>query len=129
MLVVKTTSPATSPSPAKVQPGKLAPSSRTTSARLRPPLNPCSKPRSHSVVYQLAADHRSHDAALEAPPEVRAVARPAHEGVRPHRPLLGEVREREVRGRPGGDGAGAPDPSPRRRSHRLDEAMEREPVL
>src|SRR5918994_3726048 len=114
MLVVKTTSPATSsPSPANVQPGKLAPSSRTTSARLRPPLPPCSKPCSHPVVYQLAADHRSRDAALEAPPEVRAVARPAHQGVRPHRPLLGEIHERKVRGRSNRDGAGAPDPRPR----------------
>src|SRR5215204_5333008 len=129
MLVVKTTSPATSPPLANVQPGKLAPSSRTTSARLRPPLNPCSKPCSHSVVYQLAADRRSRDAALEAPPEVRAVARPAHDGLRPHRPFLREVHEREVRGRPNGDAAGASDPRPRRRSHRLDEAMEREPVL
>src|SRR5215210_98847 len=129
MLVVKTTSPATSPSPANVQPGKLAPSSRTTRARLRPPLNPCSKPCSHSVVYQLAADHRPHDAAPEAAPEVRAVARPAHEGVRPHRPFLREVHEHEVRRRPNGDGAGTPDPRSGRRSHRLDETRKQQPVL
>src|SRR5918997_1113195 len=131
MLVVKTTSPETSPSPAKVQPENEAPSSSTTKARLRPAsprLRPCSKLRSHSIVYQLAADHRTHDAPPEPPPEVRAVRGAAHERVRPDRPLFGEVYERQVRGRAHSDpvSTAAPDPASRRARYRLDEPRERE---
>src|SRR5918993_5971230 len=96
MLVVKTTSPDTSPSPAKVQPEKEAPSSSTTNARLRPAsprLRTCSKLRSHSIVYQLAADHRAHYAPPKPPPEVRAVRGAAHERIRQDHPLLAEVYE------------------------------------
>src|SRR4028119_1753538 len=45
MLVVKTTSPATSPSPAKLHPLKTDPSSRTSVARLPPWLGPWPPPR------------------------------------------------------------------------------------
>src|SRR5919202_2462663 len=102
MLVVKTTSPETSPWPAKVQPEKEAPSSSTTNARLRPAspsLRPCTKLCSHPVVHQFATDHGTYDTPLDPPPEVRAVRRTAHEGFRPHRPLLGEVHERQGRPR------------------------------
>src|SRR5918993_3334281 len=114
MLVVKTTSPETSPSPAKVQPEKEAPSSSTTNARLRPAslrLRPCSKLRSYSIVYKLATDHRAHYTPPEPPPEVRAVRGTAHERVRPDCPLFGEVHERQVRGRARRDpvGIAAPD--------------------
>src|SRR4028119_1010551 len=103
MLVVKTTSPETSPSPAKVQPENEAPSSSTTKARLRPAsprLRPCSKLRSHSLVYQLAAYHRTHDAPPEPPPEIRAVRGAAHERARPDCPPFGGVHERRVRSAP-----------------------------
>src|SRR3569833_956951 len=99
MLVVKTTSPATSPSPAKVQPEKAVPSSKTTNARLRPCLRPCPKPRSYPVVHQFASGHRTHAAPFELTPEKQAVRRPTHEGVRPNRPPLGEIHERQVRRR------------------------------
>src|ERR687886_462852 len=126
MLVVKTTSPATSPSPAKVQPEKEVPSSRTTNARLRPCLRPCPKPRSYPVVHQLASDHRAHDAPLELAPEIRAVRRPAREGVRPDRPLLGEIHERQVRGCARKDAVVvALDPASRGARHSLDQTRER----
>src|SRR5215207_5409353 len=102
MLVVKTTSPETSPSPVKVQPEKEAPSSSTTNTRLRPAspgLRSCPKLDSHSVVYQFAADHGAHDTPLQPPPEIRAVGGTAHERVHPNRPLFGEVHERQIRGR------------------------------
>src|SRR4028119_2085423 len=131
MLVVKTTSPETSPSPAKVQPENEAPSSSTTKARLRPAsprLRPCSKLRSHSIVYQLAADHRTHDAPPEPPPEVRAIRGATHEHVRPDCPLFGEVHERQVRGGAHRDpiSTAAPDPASWRAGHRFDEPRERE---
>src|SRR5215210_5147229 len=132
MLVVKTTSPETSPSPAKVQPEKDAPSSSTTSARLRPTsprLRSCSKLCSYPVVHQFTADHRTHDTPLEPPPDVRAVRGTAHERARQDRPLLGEIHERQVRGGSRRDPASttASDPAFRGARHHLDEPRERDP--
>src|SRR5215204_5640857 len=129
MLVVKTTSPATSPSPANVQPEKDVPSSRTTSARFCLCLSFCFKPCSCSIVNKLAADHRTHHAPLELPPEVWAVGRPTDHRTRPNRPLLGEVHERQIRRSPRKHPAVATvlNPTARRASHCLDEAREREP--
>src|SRR3712207_6205579 len=92
MLVVKTTSPATSPPPAKLRPSKTAPSSRTTVALL-----PCSKLRPDSVVDHLSANYSTHDPARQPPPEVGGVRGPAQQRTPVHPPLLGEVHEREVR--------------------------------
>src|SRR3712207_6405750 len=102
MLVVKTTSPATSPSPAKLHPSKRAPSSRTTLARLRL----CFKLRPYPVVDQLSANYSTRYPARQPPPEIRRVRRPAHERLAAHRPLLREVHECEV-----GRAAGR-DPTP-----------------
>src|SRR5215216_2168641 len=125
MLVVKTTSPATSPSPAKVQPEKEVPSSRTTNARLRSQTRPslrCFKPRSYRVVYQLAAHQRALDAPLELSPEVRAIRGPTHEGVCLYGPLLGQVHERQICGRSREDPVvAASDPTSRGASHHLDQ--------
>src|SRR5919199_2658323 len=96
MLVVKTTSPATSPSPAKLQPSKRAPSSRTSVALL---LGPYSKPRSYAVVNDLCANYSTHDPPRQPPPEVRGVRGPAQQGLPIHRPFLGEIHERNIRRR------------------------------
>src|SRR5919202_2351786 len=128
MLVVKTTSPEISPSPAKVQPAYEVPSSRTTKALLRRPcLSPYSKLRSCSVVHQLTANHRAHDAPLEPPSEVRAVGGPADQGIRPNRPLFGEVHERQIPRRTRRDPIrNTPtDQTPRSTRHRLDQPRER----
>src|ERR687894_1855043 len=129
MLVVKTTSPDTSPSPAKVQPEKEAPSSNTTSARLRPAspvLRPCSKLLSDLVVHQFAADHRTYDPPLEPPPEIWAIRGPANGRLCPHGPFLGEIHQRQIRRRPWGDPVrAAPNPVPWRQGHRLDQLRER----
>src|SRR5215217_331896 len=126
MLVVKTTSPLTSPSPAKARPEKEVPSSNTTNARFRPRLSPDSKPCSRSVVHRIATDYRGHDASLEPPSEVRAVRGPTAQGVLPDRPLFREVHEHEVRGRTRKDPTSpAPDPTPRSAGYGLDEARER----
>src|SRR5215211_3131057 len=96
MLVVKTTSPATSPSPAKLRPSKRAPSSRTSVALL---LGPCCKPCSDPAVHQLSANHSSCDPPRQRAPEVRGVGGPAQQGLPIHLPLFREIHEREVRRR------------------------------
>src|SRR4051812_25376556 len=125
MLVVKTTSPETSPSPAKVQPENAVPSSSTTNAWLRcasPRLRPCSKLRSHRIVYQLATYHRAHDPPLEPPPQERGVRGSAGKRLHPDSPLLGEVHERQIRRRSWRDSVGITrDPASRGTSHRLDQ--------
>src|SRR5919199_15633 len=126
MLVVKTTSPEVSPSPAKVQPAYEVSSSRTTKALLRRPcLSPYSKLCSCSVVHQLTADHRAHDASLEPPPEVRAVGGPADQGIGPNRPLFGEIHERHIPQRTRRDPIRTTGPTPRSTRHRLDQPRER----
>src|SRR5918997_275290 len=122
MLVVKTTSPATSPSPAKLHPSKTAPSSRTTVARLRA----YTKLRSQAIVDQLSANYSTHYSARQPPPEVGGVRRSAHERPPAHRPLLREVDERQVRLTPNQDTASLANPPPRRTAHRLDEPRERD---
>src|SRR5215210_2107196 len=97
MLVVKTTSPETSPPPAKLHPSKTMPSSRTSVALF---LGPCSKPRPDPVVYHLSANYSTHDPPRQAPSEIRGVRGPAQEHVSPDRPLLREIDEREVRRSP-----------------------------
>src|SRR5919107_639856 len=125
MLVVKTTSPATSPSPAKLQPSKEAPSSRTSVALLRTYL----KPRSSPVVYRLSANYSAHDPALQRPSEIGGVGRAADELSPTHRPLLREVDEREIGRRPDGETSSATDPPARGAAHRFDEASQREPAF
>src|SRR3712207_9004267 len=92
MLVVKTTSPAISPSPAKLHPWKAAPSSRTSVALHRPwlclPLRACTKLCSSSVVYQFSTNYSTHDPALQRPSEIGGVGRTADECTPPYRPLL-----------------------------------------
>src|SRR5919107_1194678 len=124
MLVVKTTSPATSPSPAKLHPSKTAPSSSTTVARLRP----CSKRHSRPVVDQLSANYSTHYPARQPTPEIRRVRRAAQERLTAHRPPLREVREGEVRGSPCRDPTSLADPAPRRAAHRPDQPWERDPA-
>src|SRR5215208_2926273 len=124
MLVVKTTSPATSPSPAKLHPSKTAPSSRTTVARLRP----YSKLRSRPVMYKLSTNYSTHRPTRQSPPEVRGVRRPAQERLPAHRPPLREVHKREVRWFSGRDPTSFTHPAPRRAAHRLDEPQERDPT-
>src|SRR5918997_6481164 len=136
MLVVKTTSPATSPSPAKLQPRKAAPSSRTRVARLRPwfdsslgsTLRACSKPRSRPVVYRLSTNYSTHDPARQPAAQVRGVGGTADQGPPLHHPLFGEVNEREVGRRPDGQAPPLPDPPPRGTAHRLDEPRQGEPA-
>src|SRR4028118_209990 len=100
MLVVKTTSPETCPSPANVQPEKDTPSSSTTNARLRPAsgptLRPCSKLCSQPIVHQLSTNYRAHDPRGQLPPEVGAVRGPTPECVLVHRPLIRQVNQREI---------------------------------
>src|SRR3712207_2816996 len=130
MLVVKTTSPATSPSPAKLQPWKDAPSSRTSVALLRPwpALRTCAKLCSSHVVYRLSTNYSTHDPALHLPPEIRGVGRAADERSPPYRPLLCKVDEREIRQLPDGQAASGTDPATRGAAHRLHEARQREPA-
>src|ERR671917_702201 len=132
MLVVNTTSPATSPSPAKVHPSKAAPSSSTSVARLRPWLRPlssmCSKPRSCPVVYWLSANYSNHDPALQRPPEIGGVGGAADERAPPYRPLLREVDEREISRRADGQTSGSTYPPARGAAHRLDEPSQRKPA-
>src|SRR5215212_2750221 len=124
MLVVKTTSPATSPSPAKLQPSKVAPSSRTSVALLRT----YSKLRSRSIVYWLAANYSTYDPALQRAPEIRGVAGAAGECAPSYLPLLREIDEREIGRRPDCQAPPATDPPARGAAHRFDEACQRKPA-
>src|ERR671911_1099805 len=128
MLVVKTTSPATSPSPAKLQPWKAAPSSRTNVALLRPPLRACTKLCSSSVVYLLSTNYSTHDPALQRPSEIGGVRRAADECTPPYSPLLRKVDEREIRRRADGQAAPGTDPAARGAAHGLYETRQREPA-
>src|SRR5215210_5592192 len=133
MLVVKTTSPATSPSQAKVHPSKAAPSSSTSVARLRPwfrpPLGMCSKSRSSPVVYGFSADYSTHDPALQRTPEKGGVGGAADERAPPYRPHLREVDEREISRRAEGQAASGTDPPAWGATHCLYEALQREPAV
>src|SRR5687767_13864048 len=129
MLVVKTTSPVTSPEPAKLQPSKAAPSSRTNVAWLRPTLCTYSKPRSSPVVYQTSANYSTHDPARQGPPEKWRVGRVADQGAAIHHPVLREIHERQVRHRADREAPPLPDPPPGRRAHRPYESVEREPAV
>src|SRR5215210_8697090 len=132
MLVVKTTSPATSPPPAKLQPSKAAPSSRTSVALHRPwlclPLRTCTKLRSSPIVYRLSTNYSTHDPALQRPSEIGGVGRAADECTTPYRPLLRKVDQREIRRRADGQAASGTDPAARGAAHRFDEAFQREPA-
>src|ERR687893_2777514 len=125
MLVVKTTSPATSPPPAKLPPSKTAPSSRTTVARLRP----CSKSRPCPFVHHLSANYSTHDAARQPPPEVGGIGRPAQQGVPLHRPLLREIHERKVGRSTDADVPTSVDPASRGAAHRLDQPRGRDSAV
>src|SRR5215207_11724474 len=132
MLVVKTTSPATSPPPAKLQPSKAAPSSRTSVALHRPwlclPLRTCTKLCSSSVVYRLSTNYSTHDPALQRPSEIGGVGRAADERTPPYRPLLRKVDEREICRRADDQAASCTDPAARGAAHRFDEAFQRKPT-
>src|SRR5215213_704291 len=128
MLVVKTTSPATSPPPAKLQPSKAAPSSRTSVARLRPSLRMCSKLRSSPVVYCLSSNYSTHDPALQRPSEIGGVVRTAGERASSYRPLFREVDEREICRRADGQAPRTTDPPARCAAHRFYETRQREPA-
>src|SRR5215204_5626360 len=132
MLVVKTTSPATSPSPAKLHPWKAAPSSRTSVARLRPwvcaALRTCTKLRSCPFVYRLSTNYSTHDPALQRPSEIGGVGRAADERTLPYRPLLRKVYERKICRRADGQAASCSDPAARGAAHRFDEAFQRKPT-
>src|SRR5215204_3951305 len=123
MLVVKTTSPATSPSPAKLQPSNAAPSSRTSAALLRT----YSKTRSSSVVYRLATNYSTHDPARQRPPEIRRIERATDECLAPDRPLLREVEECQISLRADGQAPSLTDPPAWGAAHRFDEPRQREP--
>src|SRR5215211_1521248 len=123
MLVVKTTSPATSPPPAKLHPSKTIPSSRTSVALF---LGPCSKSSPDPVVHHLSANYSTHDPPRQAPSEVRGVRGPAQEHISLDRPLLGEIDEREIRRGSYPQAAATADPVPRSAAHRFDEPDERE---
>src|ERR687886_1986098 len=124
MLVVKTTSPATSPSPAKLHPSKTAPSSRTTFARVLP----CSKSRPDSVVDHLSANYSTSDPTRQPQPEVRGVRGSTRQALAIHNPLLREVHEHQVCRRARGDGAAPVDPASGGAAHRLDQPRERKPT-
>src|ERR687891_475069 len=113
MLVVKTTSPAISPSLAKLHPWKAAPSSRTSFALHRPWLCPalrtCTKLCSSPVVYRLSTNYSTHDPALQRPSEIGRVGRAAEECIPPYRPLLRKVDDREIRRRADGQAASGTD--------------------
>src|SRR5215210_3387915 len=132
MLVVKTTSPATSPSLAKLHPWKAAPSSRTLVALHRPwlclPLCTCTKLCSTSVVYRLSTNYSTHDPALQRPSEIGGVGRAADECTPPYRPLLRKVDERKICRRADGQAASGTDPPARGAAHHLYEAFKREPA-
>src|SRR5215216_325950 len=130
MLVVKTTSPAISPSPAKLHPWKAAPSSRTSVALHRPcpPLRTCAKLCSSSVVYRLSTNYSTHDPALQRPSEIWGVGRAADERTSPYRPLLRKVDERKICRRADGQAASGTDPPARGAAHHLYEAFKREPA-
>src|ERR671916_2617313 len=132
MLVVKTTSPATSPPPAKLQPSKAAPSSRTSVALHRPwfcpPLRTCTKLRSSPVVYRLSTYYSTHDPALQRPSEIGRVGRAADKRSPLYRPLLRKVDEREICRRAVGQAACGTDPAARGAAHRFHEALKREPA-
>src|ERR687898_2418222 len=132
MLVVKTTSPAISLSPAKLHPWKAAPSSRTSVALHRPwlclPLRTCTKLCSSSVVYRLSTNYSTHDPALQRPSEIGGVGRAADECTPPYSPLLRKVDEREIRRRADGQAASRTDPPTRSAAHGLYEACQREPT-
>src|SRR4028118_412132 len=130
MLVVKTTSPETCPSPANVQPEKDTPSSSTTNARLRPAsgptLRPCSKLCSQPIVHQLSTNYRAHDPRGQLPPEVGAVRGPTPECVLVHRPLIRQVNQREICRCSGRDTiCPSPEPPPGRCGHRFNQPRER----
>src|SRR5918998_3239020 len=129
MLVVNTTSPATSPSPAKLQPSNAAPSSRTSVACLRPWLDTYPKLSSRLVVYRLAANYSIHDAARQGAAEIRRVGRTADHGVPSDGPLLGEIHEREIRHRSDLQATALPHPPPRCAAHSLHETCQREPAV
>src|SRR5215212_7420756 len=124
MLVVKTTSPPTSPFPAKLQPSNAAPSSRTSVVLLRT----YSKFRSSLVVYRLATNYSIHHPARQGSSEKRRVVRTADQSVAVYRPLLREVNEREIRHRPNPEPPPLPDPPPGRAAHSLHETRERDPA-
>src|SRR5215211_326083 len=128
MLVVKTTSPATSPSLAKLQPSKAAPSSRTNVARLRPSLRTCSKIHSSPVVNGLSTNYSTHDPTIQRPPDIRGVGRAAGECASLYRPLFREVGEREICRRSDGQVPCTTDPPARGTAHRLDEPSQRKPA-
>src|SRR5215204_2239312 len=132
MLVAKTTSPAISPSPAKLHPWKAAPSSRTSVALHRPwhclLLRTCTKLCSSSVVYRLSTNYSTHDTALQSPSEVGGVGRAADERTPPYRPLLRKVDERKICRRADGQAASGTDPATWGAAHRFDQAFQREPA-
>src|SRR3712207_3863773 len=121
MLVVKTTSPATSPSPVKLQPSKWAPSSRTTFA-----LSPYSKPRSCRIVHQRATNYSTYNPTRQTPPEVSRIRRTAKEGVPLHDPLLRKIYQRQVCRRAHPYVPRTPNPVSRGAAHGLHQARERE---
>src|SRR5918995_5871060 len=130
MLVVKTTSPAISLSPAKLHPWKAPPSSRTSVALHRPwlclPLRACTKLCSSSVVYRLSTYYSTHDPALQRPTEIGGVGRATDECTPSYRPLLRKVDEREIRRGADGQAASGTDPATRSAAHRLYETRQRE---
>src|SRR5215212_11179532 len=132
MLVVKTTSPAISPSPAKLHPWKATPSSRTSVALHRPWLSfllrTCSKLCSRSVVYQLSTNYSTHDPALQRPSCIGGVGRAADECTPPYRPLLRKVEEREICRGADGQAASGTDPAARGAAHGLYKTRQREPA-
>src|SRR5215211_7462522 len=123
MLVVKTTSPATSPPPAKLHPSKTIPSSRTSVALL---LGPCSKPRPDSVVHHHSANYSTRDPPRQAPSEIGGVGGPAQENASLDRPLLREIDEREIRRSTGDDTSAPANPASRSTAHRFNEPNERD---
>src|SRR5829696_1204969 len=128
MLVVKTTSPAISPSPAKLQPSNAAPSSRTSVALLRPWLRTYSKFCSRPVVYRLAANYSANNPTRQGPSPIRRVGRAADHGAPIHRPLFRKVNERQVRRHTNPESTPLPDPTARRAAHGLYETRQREPA-
>src|SRR5215207_2553372 len=128
MLVVKTTSPATSPSPAKLHPSNAAPSSRTSVALLRPWLRTYSKFCSRPVVYRFAANYSANNPTRQGPSPIRRVGRAADHGAPIHRPLFRKVNERQVRRHTNPESTPLPDPTARRAAHGLYETRQREPA-
>src|SRR5215212_531190 len=128
MLVVKTTSPATSPSPEKLQPSNAAPSSRTSVALLRPWLRTYSKLCSRHVVYRLAANYSAHYPTRQGPSPIRGVGGTADQGAPIHHPLLRKVHERQVRRPTNPERTTFPNPPAWRAAHGLHETRQREPA-